>query len=264
VHWGDAYYGALYWESVHDLLTPRLSALEAEVVSSLLRLGARDHVLDAACGHGRHARVLAPRVAALVGVDRSGDYLSHAGAPLTPTASGDESASPSPSRNLSFVRGDVRALPFAAGSFDAVYSWYSSLFMFDDAENLACLAGISRVVRPGGRVLVHHANPFRLALDPHDTARRVLADGTVVEEESVFDAPSGIDRSARRLVRPDGCVLAATAELRYYSPAEWKDLSSAAGLRIVEITTTPWAGGAPAGELGPDAPDLIALLEKPT
>jgi SAM-dependent methyltransferase len=253
VHWGDAYYGALYWESVHDLLTPRLSALEANVILTLLRLDAADRVLDLACGHGRHARVLAARVGALVGIDRSGDYLSHASA-----------ASPSPSRNLSFVRGDVRALPFAAGSFDAVYSWYASLFMFDDAENLACLAGISRVVRPGGRVLVHHANPLRLALDPHDTARRVLADGTVVEEESVFDAPSGIDRSARRLVRPDGSVVAATAELRYYSPAEWKDLSRAAGLRIVEITTTPWAGGAPAGELGPDAPDLIALLEKPT
>jgi SAM-dependent methyltransferase len=279
VHWGDAYYGALYWESVHDLLTPGLSALEANVILTLLRLDAADRVLDLACGHGRHARVLAARVGALVGIDRSGDYLSHASAPLTPTLSprdqagevstvaggeGDQSASPSPSRNLSFVRGDVRALPFAAGSFDAVYSWYASLFMFDDAENLACLAGISRVVRPGGRVLVHHANPLRLALDPHDTARRVLADGTVVEEESVFDAASGIDRSARRLVRPDGSVVAATAELRYYSPAEWKDLSSAAGLRIVEITTTPWAGGAPAGELGPDAPDLIALLEKPT
>jgi SAM-dependent methyltransferase len=258
VHWGDAYYGAVYLESIRDLLTPRLSELEARVIGTLLRLDAADRVLDLACGHGRHARVLAARVGALVGIDRSGDYLGHASAPLTP----GELASPNP--NLSFVRGDVRALPFADGAFDAAYSWYASLFMFDDAANLACLADLARVVRPGGRVLVHHANPLRLALDPHDTARRVLAGGTVVEEESVFDAPSGVDRSARRLVRPDGSVVAATAELRYYRPSEWKDLSLAAGLRLAAITTTPWAGGAPAGELGPDAPDLIALLEKPT
>ncbi|HYG68638.1 MAG TPA: class I SAM-dependent methyltransferase, partial [Anaeromyxobacteraceae bacterium] len=165
---------------------------------------------------------------------------------------------------LGFVRGDVRALPFRDAVFDAAYSWYASLFMFDDATNLACLAGIARVVRPGGRVLVHHANPLRLALAPRDAARRTLPDGTVVEEDSEFDVRTGVDRSARRLVRTDGSVVAANAELRYYSPAEWSALSRAAGLRLVEITTTPLAGDAPPGELGPDAPDLIALLEKPT
>jgi SAM-dependent methyltransferase len=257
VHWGDAYYGAVYLESVRDLLTPRMSELEARVILTLLHVDRADRVLDAGCGHGRHARVIAGRAGSVVGLDRNAVALREAAAASVLATSAGAGGAAS-------VRGDVRALPFADAIFDAVYSWYASLFMFDDAANLACLAGIARVVRPGGRVLIHHANPLRLALDPHDTARRVLADGTVVEEESVFDAPSGVDRSARRLVRPDGSVVAATAELRYYRPAEWEDLSRAAGLRIVEITTTPWAGGAPAGELGPDAPDLIALLEKPT
>jgi SAM-dependent methyltransferase len=253
-HWSDLYYGAVYLESIRDLLTPRLSELEAGLIRTLLRIGASDRVLDAGCGHGRHAGGIAPMVKSLVGLDRNAAALRDA---VSARASGGV-------RGAAWIRGDVRALPFADGAFDAAYSWYASLFMFDDAANLACLADLARVVRPGGRVLVHHANPLRLALEPHDTARRVLADGTVVEEESVFDAPSGVDRSARRLVRPDGSVVAATAELRYYRPAEWKDLSRAAGLRLAAITTTPWAGGAPAGELGPDAPDLIALLEKPT
>lgn len=302
-HWGDLYYGAVYLESIRDLLTPRLSEFEAHVITSLLGIGPADRVLDAGCGHGRHARVLAGLAGSVVGVDRSAGAVREAsGSPLTPTLSprarGSEapdgaggegvrvrqgrgaiagptptpSPSPTPSRAATgtanpspfFLRGDVRALPFTGGAFDAAYSWYASLFMFDEATNLACLAGIARVVRPGGRVLVHHANPLRLALEPLDAARRTLPDGTVVDEESVFDPRSGVDRSTRRLVRPDGAVVAATAELRYYSPAEWRDLSRAAGLRIVEITTTPQAGNAPAGELGPDAPDLIALLEKPT
>jgi SAM-dependent methyltransferase len=245
-HWADRYYGELYLASVADLLGPRLSALEAEVVAGLLAVHPRDRVLDLACGHGRHVRALAGR-ARVVGLDRSGPYLARAreGAPAA-----------------ALVRGDVRALPFAAGAFDAAFSWYASLFMFEDERNEACLAEAARVVRRGGRLLVHHANPARLALCPREEARRVLPDGSAVEESSWFDAATGVDRCARRLVRPEGTTLAATAELRYYSPSEWGPLAARAGLRLLELTTTPDAGRTPRGPPGPEAPDLIAVLEK--
>lgn len=248
-HWTDAYYGELYLASVEDLLSPRLSAFEADVIAALLGAGPRDRVLDLACGHGRHAARLAGRVGAMVGVDRSGAYLARARA---------AAAVPGPG----LVQGDVRALPFRDAAFDALYSWYSSLFMFDDEANVASLAEAARVVRPGGRLLVHHANPLRLALAPHDAARRKLPDGSLVEEVSTFDAAAGVDRSTRRLARPDGTVLAATAELRYYKPSEWTPLSDRCGLRILQLTTTPCAGVGPPGPITSDAPDLIVLLEK--
>ena len=250
VHWTERYYGALYADSVADLLTPTLSAFEAEVVALLLGLGPRDRVLDLACGQGRHARVLAGRVRAVVGLERNGEYLR--------TATANSPATPL------YLRGDVRSLPFAAGAFDAAYSWYASLFMFDDATNLACLADLGRVVRSGGRVLVHHANPLALARHPHETARRTLPDGSAVEEESRFDPVRGVDRCTRRLVRPSGDSLEATAELRYYRPSEWRTLARAAGLRLLGVTTTPDATSRPRPEPGPEVPDLIALLEKPT
>jgi len=251
-HWGDAYYGELYRDSVADLLTPRLTELEAAAIASLLPLGAGDAVLDLACGHGRHARLLARAGIRVTGLDRSGGYLRSAAA-ASPGAAGP-----------GLVRGDVRALPFRAGAFDAVFSWYASLFMFDDATNEGCLAEAARVVRPGGRVLVHHANPLRLAREPRASARRTLRDGSVVEEESAFDAARGVDRCARRLVRPGGAALAGIAELRYYMPTEWGRLAERAGLRLVELTTTPDAGLSARREPGPEAPDLIALMEKPT
>jgi SAM-dependent methyltransferase len=245
-HWGEAYYGDLYLASVEDLLGPRLSALEAQVVAGLLALRPHQRVLDLACGHGRHARVLSGR-ARVVGLDRSRPYL-------------DRARRDAPAAAL--VRGDVRALPFAAGAFEAAFSWYASLFMFDDAVNAACLAEAARVVRAGGRLLVHHANPLRLALAPREETRRVLGDGSSVEERSSFDAAAGVDRCARRLFRPGGAVLAATAELRYYSPSEWGPLAARAGLRLVELTSTTDAGRAPRRAPGPEAPDLIAVLEK--
>jgi SAM-dependent methyltransferase len=242
MHWSDGYYGDLYLDSVADLLTPGLSALEAEVIARLLGLGPGDRVLDLACGHGRHARALAGRVRVLVALDRSRPYLRRA-------ARGPASRAPL------LVQADLRALPCAEGAFDAVYSWYASLFMYDEAGNAAALAGLARVLRRGGRALVHHGNPLRLAADPVASTRRTLPDGSAVEEEARFDAAAGVERARRRLVRPDGTALEGTAALRYYRPDEWDALACGAGLRLIEVTSTT-------GAVGPAAPDLIAVMER--
>lgn len=254
-HWTEAYYGALYLDSVADLLTPALSAAEAEVVAALLGARPSDRILDLACGHGRHALPLARRAGGVVGLDRSADYLRRADEARAAAAAARR---PVPA----LVRGDLRALPFVAGAFDALFSWYASLFVFDDATNEACLAEAARVVRPGGRLLVEHANPLRIAADPVAEAGRTLPDGSRVEERSRWDAARGVDVSSRRVVRTGGAVLAATAELRYYMPSEWRSLAERTGLRLVAVTSTSGAA-APHRELGPEDPDLIALLEKP-
>jgi SAM-dependent methyltransferase len=188
-------------------------------------------------------------VRSLVGLDRSGEYLRRA-ATAPPTAR--------------FLRADLRALPLRPGAFDAAYSWYASLFMFSDRENEACLAAAGALLGPGGRLLVHHANPARLVRAPHEASSRALPGGGRVEEESRFDAARGVDRCARRLVRADGTVLEGTAELRYYTPSEWLPLARRAGLHVVDVTSTTGAGHVPRRTPGPEAPDLIVLLEKPT
>ena len=231
------------------------------MIAALLALGPGDRVLDLGCGHGRHARLLAGRVASLVGLDRSGEYLRLATSTPTPTST---STPPRTAAAPRYVRADLRALPLRPASFDAAYSWYASLFMFSDPENEACLAAAARALRPGGRLLVHHANPLGLARRPHEASRRVLPGGGTVEEESRFDAARGVDRCARRLVRADGTVLEGTAELRYYTPSEWPPLARRAGLRVVDVTSTTGVGEIPRRPPGPEAPDLIVLLEKPT
>jgi SAM-dependent methyltransferase len=248
-HWTDGYYGELYLRSVGHLLTPRLSAWEAEVVARLLRLGPRDRVLDLACGQGRHAWPLAGRVGWLLGLEREAEALRRA-----VRRPGEGRRAPA------FLRADLRALPLRPGSFDAVYSWYASLFMYDEAGNAAVLREAGRLLRPGGRLLVHHANPLALAAEPRAEARHRRPEGGEVVEVSDFDPATGVDRCARRLHLPEGRVLDATAELRYYSPPEWEPLAARAGLRLIALTSsTP----PPGGRLGPDAPDLIALLESP-
>jgi SAM-dependent methyltransferase len=244
-HWADEYYGDLYYESVADLLTARLSGFEAALLRRLLDVGPGDRVLDLACGHGRHARAISPEVGLLVGLDRNPGYLARA------RGSG-----------AALIRGDLRELPLRPGSFDAVYSWYSSLFMYDDEENARCLAAAAALLRPGGRLLVHHDNPARLRGQPTAQAAWDLPGGGRVEEDSRYDAASGCDTCTRRVIRPDGTVLAGVAHLRYYSPEEWHELAVRCGLELVRITST-WQADRPAERLDDDAPDLIALGRRP-
>jgi SAM-dependent methyltransferase len=218
-----------------------MSGFEAGLLRRLLELSPRDRVLDLACGHGRHARALSPEVGLLVGVDRNPDYLTrarHSGAAL--------------------VRGDLRAPPFRPGSFDAVYSWYSSLFMYDDEENARCLASAVALLRPGGRMVVHHDNPRRLRRETEAQCSWDLPGGGRVEEHSRFDPATGRDCCTRRVIRADGTVLAGVAHLRYYTPEEWQGLAGRCGLDLLGITST-WQADRPAERLDDDAPDLIAI-----
>jgi SAM-dependent methyltransferase len=242
-HWADDYSGDLYYESVVDLLTARLSGVEAGLLLRLLEIGPGDRVLDLACGHGRHARAIAPEVGLLVGIDRNPRYLDLARARNSSAA---------------LVRGDLRNLPLRAGTFDAVYSWYSSLFMYDDDENARCLLAAARLLRPGGRLLVHHDNPLRLRRQPAQAVAWDMPGGGKVEESSRYDPVTGRDTCRRRVTRLDGSVLAGVAHLRYYTPEEWQELGGRCGLEITRITSTLQADR-PAERLHDDAPDLIAL-----
>jgi SAM-dependent methyltransferase len=242
------WFGALYRQTTEDLLTPRLSGLEADVIAALLRLGPGGRVLDVACGMGRHLAALRGRGLGLVGVDLDAGSLRDAASTPTATPAG-----------ISLVRADFRSLPVGP-AFDAAYAWYSSLFLGDDQANLAALAEAGRVLRPGGRLLVQHANPARLAADPVADSDRLLPGGGRCRERSRFDARTGVETLSRTLER-GGRVLAGTVQLRYYRPIEWEALAPRAGLRLSALASTGAGAPAPCSD---EALDLIAVLEKPT
>lgn len=127
----------------------------------------RSRILDLACGDGFLLSLLAKKgFKDLVGVDRSPDELSAARARL---GSGAE---------LSCH--DAHALPFPAGSVDAV-TCHMALMLLEPVES--ALAEVTRVLRPGGlfMAVINRAHP-----DPaYDIYRRELYRIT---------AESGMDR----------------------------------------------------------------------
>lgn len=125
----------------YDLITVLLSfGLDRRWKSRLVRLsdaGPGAHALDLACGTGDIAFQLAARGARTTGLDVTTRMLQLA---RSKQNGGD----------VSFVAGDMMALPFPGGSFDLVTSGYG---IRNVPAIQPALAEIYRVLRPGGLFL---------------------------------------------------------------------------------------------------------------
>jgi ubiquinone/menaquinone biosynthesis C-methylase UbiE len=108
--------------------------------------GVRGPVLELGCGTGRIALPLARAGAKLVGIDRSGPMLAR--------AETRQKAAVSRGRRrggVSFVRGDIRRLPFPAGRFGCVIAAYGILqSLLSERDLIATLESACRVLKPRG------------------------------------------------------------------------------------------------------------------
>jgi ubiquinone/menaquinone biosynthesis C-methylase UbiE len=109
---------------------------------------ARGPVLELGCGTGRIALPLAAAGVPLVGIDRSERMLERAARRL---ASLRRRQPARRRRALRLVRGDIRSLPFADGTFAMVLAPYGILqSLLRDSDLSSTLASAARVLRPEG------------------------------------------------------------------------------------------------------------------
>jgi SAM-dependent methyltransferase len=217
--WSDAFsadYVDLYPH--RDLESARVEA------RFLVANGLRGRVLDLCCGWGRHLIALDEIARSdgvdlrVVGVDYSFDLLRRlreipAGQHVAPRA----------------VNGDARCAPFQDGALDGIVSLFSSFGYFGDAGDARLLAGIARMLVPGGAAFLDVMNPpfVRAGLVPE--SRKQAGDASLVERRSL----SG--RSVRKdveLWRGDERVRVWHEEVRMYEFTELEALTAAVGLAI--------------------------------
>src|SRR5262245_25590959 len=103
-----------------------------------LALKAKSRVLELGCGTGRVSLPLARAGVSLVGIDRSPSMLLRAVRRAQALRH---------RKNLRFVQGDIRALPFARQQFSAVLAPYGVLqSLLDDGDLAATLESVHRVL----------------------------------------------------------------------------------------------------------------------
>lgn len=210
--WFESWFGEDY-----VALYPHRDEAEAEHAIELIArtLGGRkvDRVLDLACGAGRHSRALADRWWT------SGLDLSEV---LLRLAYREESEE-------SFVRGDMRVLPYADESFDLVVNLFTSFGYFEtDEEHVLVFDEVARVTSVGGTFVLDFLNAGRVRATfvPYD--ERVIGDRTVIQTRSITD---------------DGCYVIKTIRIRgedrefiervrLFTPDELKRMMTNAGFEI--------------------------------
>ena len=135
--------GYAEWAESYDGPNPMIDLEETVVTPMLERLAAPElRALDAACGTGRHARLLDTCGCATTGVDQSEAMLEVARAKVP---------------NASFEHGDVEHLPFDDDAFDLAVI---SLALCHLPDPTAAVVELGRVLAPGGTLVVADPHPM--------------------------------------------------------------------------------------------------------
>jgi len=182
--------------------------------------------LDIACGVGRHLAAMREAGLEAFGVDLSATLLDKAG--------GTEAL------RGRLVRGDVRRLSFR-DRFDLATNLFTSFGYFeDDAANAAAMRQMVGVLKPGGLIVIDHANRAKVEreLVPRDVQE---LNGMTVESRRAIEG----DRVVKRMhiTSGDGQTQSITESVRLFSAEEMRGVLADADVEAVHVMGD-FAGGA--------------------
>jgi SAM-dependent methyltransferase len=229
------------------LQTAERNEREAALIARLAGVAPGQEVLDVPCGFGRIATRLAAQGCRVTGLDASPLFLDRARRDAAAAGVAVE-----------YVAGDMRRLPPAwEGRFDRLVCWFTSFGYFDDATDRAVLAGFRRALRPGGRLVLDHANLARLVRAQPAAAAPATGLFADLGEELVlfrtrYDLPTGRIEYERLVVR-GGRVRRYAFSVRGFTFAELRDWLLEAGFARVE------AYGSDGGPLTLDSRGMLAV-----
>jgi SAM-dependent methyltransferase len=138
--------GYAIWAASYDDPVNPIVALEQPAVWALIHRLPPRRALDAACGTGRHAARLVMLGHEVDGIDLTPEMLARARVNVP---------------DASFRESDLRSIPSADGAYELVVCGLALAHLPELAD---AVAELSRVLAPGGRLIVSVLHPFLAAL----------------------------------------------------------------------------------------------------
>jgi SAM-dependent methyltransferase len=240
--WYSGFFDDDYLRVFGPELPEERTAAEVNGVVAQLGLAPGARLLDLCCGPGRHAVPLARLGYRVTGLDLSRRLLA-------------EAAAAGQGLPVGLVAGDMRRLPFADASFDAVLNLFHAFgYLEDETQDELVLAEVARVLAAGGRFLLEVANREALVRGWHDSDVTRHDDGLVVLQERTLDLRSSRDLVRYTLLHPDGRRTTYDTSVRLYTLTELAAMLDRAGLELLAV-----GGDLDGGPLELDSSFVVAL-----
>jgi len=229
-----------YAESLTDERT------EAEVTSilKLMQLEEPEHILDLACGYGRHTNRFAALGHHMTGVDLMPGFLDIARRDAQERGV-----------KVNYIQEDMRRMAFHE-EFDDVFVLFTAFGYFNDEENLQVMKNICQALKPGGRLLFDTPNRD-VFLKDRLSCIVTEKEGNLMIDRISFDSMTGYWINRRILIR-DGIRKDKPFKIRLYNPNEATDLLEEAGLQLDRIYSG-WDGE----PVSPETRRMIIIGRKP-
>lgn len=184
--------------------------------------------LDVGCGEGRFCRMLTAGGIAVTGIDPTPSLIEHA-----------RKRDP----EGTYVETDAANLPFGDGTFDLVVSYLSLIDMPDVAP---AIAEMTRVLKPGGHLLIANLNGFNTAgqetdwsLDEHGKRKHFQIDHYLTESAAWVEWRGiRIRNHHRPLSTYMKLLLAQGLNLTHFD--EPRPTADAPAARAVDYVRAPW------------------------
>ncbi len=232
-------YLRLYKHDEHE------TSRETEAIIRMLQIEKGDHVLDLACGFGRHSVVLAQKGFKVTGYDLSEGFLKKA-----------KELADTVKVKLELKQGDMREIPFT-GQFDAVINIFTAFGFFEsEKEDLKVLKGIHKALKPGGQFLMDVIN--------RENAQQITTPRIWTQEnhhylleERMFDYFRSRLEISNRLILATGEVKEANYSIRLYTLTEMLGLFNSAGLVLTDVY-----GDFSGAIYGASSPRMILVAQK--
>ena len=216
----------------------REAAAQARFVTRALPVTPAWRILDVGCGAGRHlAWFRRQGFPHCIGLDLSLPLLRDARA-----------------AGQAVARADMRHIPFRAGGFDLVTSFFTSFGYFATfAEDVEALAQMVSLLKPGGHLFLDLINKPHLLLNLVPEDRRNVEGSEVTQRrriEGPSEGPGTVVVKEIEIRRPDGTEERYQERVRLYGPEEMPALAGRFGLGL-HATYGDETGGAYRGDASP-------------
>lgn len=211
-------FGDDYLYFYQELLGEGRNRADVDRLVGALGLSPGDTVLDAPCGHGRIANLLAEQGIEVTGVDATREFIDRA-----------RDDARERGVEVDYRVGDLRELG-VDGPFDAVVCWFTSFGYFDDDGNQDVLGEFARVLRPGGKLGIEtlHHDGFVRAFTAAPFASTIFRDEDAMIDTSTFDPATGRIHTERVVYR-EGEVRKSRHQVRLPTIPELEEWLTAAG-----------------------------------